>query len=882
MKITLMKHMLTGSEPPPGKSFTWLGKLEPDFNGYYVHLQATKVDVDLKGLAKLMRGMDGNSHLVAGVAAMDVVDVMPAGAVVPDNIVVIPRTNESFPFAIGEPGLMVIDSDGMAGPQVWLQITNAVPALAGHARVETSSSSSNIYAPDGSELKGEQGQHIYLQAADASDIPRALRTLHKRLVMAGHGNYKVSATGDILERSAVDRQMAVSSQPIYVHPTLYGGLTQKKRIDFHKGAEVIDTRAAIPDLTWEEEQAFAKADAAVKAALKGEADAVAAAYDEERGKKLPGGAAEARTARESKRLPDNWIVVLSDGRAVTVADILANKADYHGKTCRDPMEPDYGSKTVAKIYVEQDAPIINSHAHGGRSFHLGEVDVGAMFGAAGAEQSGAGPRPIMRAMVRRPFPLSALPPLVAAACMDVQYHVRCPMALVVGSALSAMSLAAMGHVDAMRSANLVGPCGLIVVEIADASERKTSTDKWFTAAMRAHEVEREQNYQSSLIWFEREMDIWKVKEAAAKRVQKNDGTPATPAEVEAKYRAFRMSNPKPEKPVRQKMLYNTVTAEVMYAGIGRWPLMGILTNEGGTFFGSRAMSAETSMASLAFINALWDGEQITKDTKGNGEDFCANPRGTAHLMAQDGIFRTFLEANGGQSREIGTVARALLCQPETTRGTRFYREDGGTFGIDTFNSRISELLRRPVYLDEKGVLTTTPMHLSPEAKAVWVEYYDNVERQIAPGGRYSGIPDIAGKSPENAARLATVFAYTVGDGVVSADTMRGACIVAEWYLDETLIYLGDDVEPEIVKDTKAVEHCIMTRCIAERADFTTVKKVKDYVASRSLRRNQGRIDNALKLLLDKRRIRVETLNNSVRIYPNPELLVDARNVIEKV
>lgn len=887
MKFTMLTN--AAGMPHPGKSYAMIGEtVEKNVNGEYQLLNARTISTDLAGLKQLIDNSTPDQHLVAGVPAVDgQLAPIGNGAGLPS------RCNDDLKRPIG-PGLLVIDSDELNGEPVWQHIIAACPLMAGHARVEASSTGANLFKGK-QRLTGEKGQHTFLHAADASDIPRAMEVLHKRLILVGHGRYKVSKTGEILSRSLVDIQMRVPSQPIYLRPTLIG-LTQKKRVEFFPGNEVIDTRLCVPDLTAEEEAAFLQADAAARAALKDEAEATATAYDEERGKALPGGAAEARAARLGRRLPNDWVVTLSDGSDVTVGAILADPEKYHGKACRDPLEPDYGSKTVAKIYVKQDAPLINSNAHGGRFFHLGTPVEAGMFSPLPAK-AGEGPRPIVESFVRRPFPLAALPPLVAAAVMDVQYHVQCPVALAVGSALTAMSMAAMGHVDAVRSNKLTGPCGLIVVEIADSGERKTAADKWFTLLVHAHEVNKEIAHREAMGMYENELKIWKVKEAAAKKIfsepfkkadmEKDGGFKAmpndagNPDEVEKKYRAFLLKNPMPGKPVRQKMLYDSATSEVMYSGIGRWPLMAILSNEAGSFFGSRAMGSDSAMATLSLLNKMWDGERIVKDTKGNGEDFCARPRGTAHLMAQEGIFRSFLDAGNGQARDIGAIARFLLCQPETTKGTRFFREDGGTFGIDTFNHRIAELMTKPITLDSQGFLVTRLFHPSQDAKDVWIAFYNKIESALGPGGKYSGIPDIASKIAENASRLATVFAFTVGENVVSAETMNGACVVAEWYLDEMLAYLGDDVEPEVVKDARAMEHSILTLCIkARRAGFTTLREVKHYIPSRAMRKSESRLERALSLLLQQGRARVEKSGNSIRVFPHPEIMADALAKLE--
>ena len=53
-----------------------------------------------------------------------------------------------------------------------------------------------------------------------------------------------------------------------------------------------------------------------------------------------------------------------------VADILDNPTAYHGQTCRDPEEHDYGSSSVAKLYTDGYRPMIHSFAHGGRKYYL--------------------------------------------------------------------------------------------------------------------------------------------------------------------------------------------------------------------------------------------------------------------------------------------------------------------------------------------------------------------------------------------------------------------------------------------------------------------------------------------------------------------------------
>ena len=52
-------------------------------------------------------------------------------------------------------------------------------------------------------------------------------------------------------------------------------------------------------------------------------------------------------ARMDGKLELRDIIELTDGRDVTVADILANPKNFHGETCADPIEGrDYGTSTA--------------------------------------------------------------------------------------------------------------------------------------------------------------------------------------------------------------------------------------------------------------------------------------------------------------------------------------------------------------------------------------------------------------------------------------------------------------------------------------------------------------------------------------------------------
>ena len=814
---------------------------------------------------------------------------------------------------------MVIDSDNLnAGDQVWAQLCQAAPLLAQYARVETSSSSSNLFSGK-KQLSHEKGLHTALHVADAADIPRALRALHCRLVMVGLSRYRLSRPGAILERSIVDQALAVPSQPVYLRPYLCGDtLSQKKRIEFFSGIEVVDTRVTIPDLTAEEEQAYRNAHDAACRALQADAAAAAAAYDAERGAKLPGGAAEAAAARTSHRLPDDWEIMLGDRErtVVTVGQILAAPAKYHGMTCRDPMEPEYnGFHVVGKIYTDQ-TPMINSMAHGRAAYHLGVPDIKALPWSQGNEAEPAeaadgsrqdsDPDEIATQYQRAAFPLSCLPASMAAACVEVQYDTQAPMAMVAGSALAAISIATMRLVDVVRTATLRGPTCLIVTEIAESGERKTTVDRRFSKAFRDYEEKAARSYAHDLAVWESCMAMLMKEERAldeamrgALKAEAADVEPlpnevrikasdAIKKKLETFYAAHpEVLNSSRSKPKLRRILYEEASGEKIPQALSNYPIMAFMSDEGGVFAGSRAMGAESLMGTASKLNKGWDGSEIRKDLKGDGKsssaaEICKTPRIGAHLMMQPGVFEKMTSVNDGQIRDIGLAARFLLSQPESTKGTRFLggREQGSTLWIDAFNQRIEFILSIPAVVMD-GSLVMHELPLSVAARAEWVAYHDKVEAMLGEAGIYGKISDIASKSAENAARIAACFTFYehhYGASEIPAEVMRAACVVAEWYLNECLILFGLKTESQAVQDAIAVEACLIKQCVKTGKDYVTRNDLGKYISVRALRKKEGaeRRNAAIILLIEKKRLRSENVGASTHLMPRPDLIVRAK------
>lgn len=382
------------------KAFALKGdKLDKQPGGNLIDGRADRVETDLCGLAELLTTLGPHHALGYGVTQTDSArvvtrdqyDRMAAHCETEDEDVVA-RTREHFAWPAG-PGVLMIDYDAppsgepLTREQLLSALANACPALAAAAAIWRPSASSCIYTAEGQELRGIAGQRLYLPVTDARDIPRAGQALADRLRLAGYGRIDLSGSGAMLERTIID-----------------AGVWQPERLDFAGGAECgpgleqrlpepllinasadyLDSRQALPDLTGPERARLAELKEATRSAVRPLADAARAVWIDERVehavKRLPKEQRESakprierayREAADGGALGPDVIIHIHGMGERTVAQILAKPSQYHGKLCRDPLEPGYqGGKLVGWINTKTATPYINSMAHGGCRYSL--------------------------------------------------------------------------------------------------------------------------------------------------------------------------------------------------------------------------------------------------------------------------------------------------------------------------------------------------------------------------------------------------------------------------------------------------------------------------------------------------------------------------------
>ncbi len=357
---------------------------------------------DLAAFAALLPMLTPKQALSFGINGHDRARVIPKDAPPPvgDDLPIISRTREHFKWPKGA-GIFMLDYDPAPdGPPLDMEalratLAAACPALAAAPAVWRPSASSCIHdAKTGAELRGINGQRLYVPVLDAADIPRALQVLVDRLWLAGLGRWQLSKSGAWLARTVVDASVAQPERLDFCGGADCGKGLQQRLPDpilFNETASYLDTRAALPDLDAAERHRLVELRERLKKPLKERQRQTREAWIDERVKAGLGKLPEADREQARPRLEQTYCQAAEGGRltedfeltvvrkgtrtrkVMTVGALLKDRAQYHEATTLDPLEPDYPdgqARLVGWVNLRAREPYLQRQAHGGTRYVL--------------------------------------------------------------------------------------------------------------------------------------------------------------------------------------------------------------------------------------------------------------------------------------------------------------------------------------------------------------------------------------------------------------------------------------------------------------------------------------------------------------------------------
>lgn len=457
-------------------------------------------------------------------------------------------------------------------------------------------------------------------------------------------------------------------------------------------------------------------------------------------------------------------------------------------------------------------------------------------------------------MTKNEFPLASLPSSIRGAVEQCCRETQAPSALVAASALAACSLACQSHVMVLRpGAHRPSPTSQFFFNVAKSGERKTTVDGiFFQGAHSFLDVHTERIANEKQVYVE-QLKIWTIQDRALSRKLASATTRGEDTKgIEAQLSAH--SRLRPARPIEPNLFFTDATpAAIKYELSETWKSACLHSSEGAAILSSRVSSE------LSTLDVLWDGGDLPVHRKESESYILKGARLTLALMAQPGVVRSFLSRGGEHARDIGFLSRCLISFPQSTQGTRLL--DGSRFPqphVKNFNGRLTEIHLE--YFNKKGELASTPtvLRLGHEASAMWRAKFNDIEKEIGPGGQFEEIADFASKFSENVLRMAAVFHHVekIPSEEIQPNEMKAACEVMNFYLMEALRLFGPagEISKSYANASELEQWFVDKRTIYGKHDIFQKNTIRNH--GPNCIRDKKDLDDALQRLVTEGKIEV--------------------------
>lgn len=573
--------------------------------------------------------------------------------------------------------------------------------------------------------------------------------------------------------------------------------------------------------------------------------------------------AVAETLRD--KFPTIKLVVCADDDASGVGVDKANKAAL--EVGADVVVPDFGDKRPDGVSDFNDL----HQLQGLEAVKLGVAKVARVQVAEPTNGDWVKPSELIQDSESSPYPIDALPSGLGDAVKEVLEFVQCPMALAACSALSALSLAAQHLANVRRAEGLISPVSLYTLAIAESGERKTSVDKHFTSAISTWESIQAELASADVKRYHVEHDSWSMQYDGLKQKIKETSKALKPTDgLTSQLHQLKDSEPPPVRVPR--LIYGDSTPEQLGYSLAKcWPSGAVLSSEAGIVFGGSGMTGDSAMRNMALLNVLWEDGTHTIDRRTSESYKVQGARLTMGLAVQSDTVRAFFDNPKQLARGTGFAARFLIAWPDSTQGTRLFKEPPKSFPkLSAFNDRINQLLDKIPMLTDAGGLAPATLDLSPEAKGVWINFHNQVEMELRVGGDMVDARDVASKAADNVARLAALFHLYEwhSEGQINAELVRAATVIVTWHLYEAKRFLHQIATPAHINNAMKLDAYILKYCV----DHKTNKVNKNHVRRNGSIRDKRMLDEAISELIEANRIRVVIDDRTSIIEVNPALL----------
>lgn len=399
------------------------------------------------------------------------------------------------------------------------------------------------------------------------------------------------------------------------------------------------------------------------------------------------------------------------------------------------------------------------------------------------------------------FPFHALGHVLGSAAAAIARDVQAPDSLAGGSVLAAAALAAQPLRDVTMPHGMTAPLSLYVITGAGSGDRKSATDAIACHAIEEHRKQQARDYSQELQAYEQAL-------AAKKK-----------------------GDPVPEVPPLRSLTTSNATTEGIFRQLKSQNSLGVFSAEGGEILGGHSMREDRRAAGMALLLKAWSGEALDALRGADGMALLMGRRVSMHVLVQPVLLTELF--NDKLAREQGLLARCLVAQPDTLAGQRSFRPVNALQDpdVELYSRKIKDLLEQPPEVWPSGdsyELKPQSMHLSHEAKTLWIAFYNEVEAAQADGKPLASFRPFASKAAEQAARIAGVIALVEGHQAVNGDVMDGAIELVQFYMTEHMRLMGVGQQEQKLKQLRKLHQWMLEHATSGYITNTQVLKSSPY------------------------------------------------------
>ncbi|MBX3634770.1 MAG: DUF3987 domain-containing protein [Rubrivivax sp.] len=422
----------------------------------------------------------------------------------------------------------------------------------------------------------------------------------------------------------------------------------------------------------------------------------------------------------------------------------------------------------------------------------------------------------------RPFPFESLGRTLGPAARVIADRVQAPAALAAGSVLAAAAVASQAHADVLMPHGQRAPLSLFILSAAESGDRKSATDQVALRPIEDHRRTAVRADQAALC-------EWKA--------------------ARAKERAD-------EPPPLRSLTVPQGTPEGLHNLLRRQSQVGLFSAEGAELLCGHGLRDERRAAGIAWLVKAWGGDPLERLTRGEDLSVLLGRRVSMHLMIQPVILRQVLADPLAQGQ--GLVARCLIAAPPSLAGSRMFQAHPPVEAcpeLGLYRNRLQDLLGRDLSVMQASdghELSPRTLRLNEQARALWIEAYNEVERHQGAEGRLRTVKPWASKFGEHAARIAGVIALTEDPEATSIDLriMESALQVADYYLDQQVVLMPhattslEDLLDFMLRSAPSIDHVRVLQSAPHSVRILKargINRLLERLAEHSYIRRSGRV-----------------------------------------